>query len=220
MDRNFLKQQAAKYAVKYLQDGMKIGVGSGTTVEYFINLLGMLNLDFAAVVSSSVKTTNLLKKSGIMVDDLNYVGNLDLYIDGADEVNKYHHMIKGGGGALTREKILAMCAKKFICIVDYLKYVDCLGEFPIAVEVIPSARSYVARELVKLGGFVKWRDGFITDNSNVILDVFNLNLSNIIASEDSVNNIVGVVECGIFAKRKADIVVVSYADNCVVKEIV
>ncbi|MBX3708568.1 MAG: ribose-5-phosphate isomerase RpiA [Gammaproteobacteria bacterium] len=199
------KQIAAQAAIDYIKDDMIIGVGTGSTVDYFIQALQPVKQKIEAAVASSVATANKLKAMSIPLMDLNSVSDLPLYIDGADEINATKQMIKGGGGALTREKIIAMVAKKFICIADETKLVELLGQFPVSIEVIPMARSYVARQIVQLGGDPVYREGFVTDNGNVVLDVFNLKLLNPRAMEEELKNITGVVENGIFAKRSADV---------------
>ncbi|HAT2138334.1 TPA: ribose-5-phosphate isomerase RpiA [Legionella pneumophila] len=208
-----LKIKAAKAAIAYIEDDMVIGVGTGSTVNFFIKELAAIKHKIEACVASSKATEALLRAEGIPVIDLNSVQDLPIYVDGADEVNERGEMIKGGGGALTREKIVANVATQFICIVDESKVVKRLGEFPVAVEVIPIARSFVARQIVKLGGDPEYREGFITDNGNIILDVFNLNFSTPMALEDSLNVIPGVVENGVFAKRLADKVLVASASG-------
>ncbi|BCZ95837.1 ribose-5-phosphate isomerase RpiA [Legionella pneumophila serogroup 1] len=208
-----LKIKAAKAAIAYIEDDMVIGVGTGSTVNFFIKELAAIKHKIEACVASSKATETLLRAEGIPVIDLNSVQDLPIYVDGADEVNERGEMIKGGGGALTREKIVANVATQFICIVDESKVVKRLGEFPVAVEVIPMARSFVARQIVKLGGDPEYREGFITDNGNIILDVFNLNFSTPMALEDSLNVIPGVVENGVFAKRLADKVLVASASG-------
>ncbi|AOU14793.1 ribose 5-phosphate isomerase A [Legionella pneumophila] len=192
---------------------MVIGVGTGSTVNFFIKELAAIKHKIEACVASSKATEALLRAEGIPVIDLNSVQDLPIYVDGADEVNERGEMIKGGGGALTREKIVANVATQFICIVDESKVVKRLGEFPVAVEVIPMARSFVARQIVKLGGDPEYREGFVTDNGNIILDVFNLSFSTPMALEDSLNVIPGVVENGVFAKRLADKVLVASASG-------
>jgi len=204
-----LKAKVARAAIEYIEDNMIVGVGTGSTVNYFIKELARIKHLIDACVASSKATELLLRELKIPVVELNVVNNLDIYIDGADEVNKWHQMIKGGGGALTREKIIASAAKKFICIVDESKVVNHLGSFPVAVEVIPMARSFVARELVKLKGDPVYREGFVTDNGNIILDVFNLNITEPKVLEASINIIPGVVENGLFAARLADLVLVA-----------
>lgn len=208
MDQETAKKDAAHACLHYIRDDMVIGVGSGSTVKYFIEALQPIKHKIEGAIASSILTANLLKAQGIPLIDLNSVTDLALYIDSADEINSARQMIKGGGGALTREKIIATVAKKFICIVDSSKQVEILGEFPVAVEVIPMARSYVARQIVRLGGSPVYRENFITDNGNHILDVYNLKLLNPAMLEEKLNAIVGVVENGIFAKRTADELVV------------
>jgi len=208
MDKEAGKKAAAQAALEFIEDDMVIGVGSGSTVHYFIEALKSVKGRIEGAVASSVDTANRLKALSIPVLDLNSAGELPIYIDGADEINTFKQMIKGGGGALTREKIIATVAKKFICIVDESKYVDLLGDYPVAVEVIPMARSYVARQIVQLGGDPVYREGFVTDNGNVILDVFNMKLLNPKAMEDQLKSIVGVVDNGIFAHRTADVVLI------------
>ncbi|MGZ4970857.1 MAG: ribose-5-phosphate isomerase RpiA [Methylobacter sp.] len=208
MTQDELKQKVAQAALEYVKGVSIIGVGTGSTVKHFINYLADIKGDIEGAVSSSEMSTAQLKEVGIPVLDLNSVGTLDVYVDGADEVTPHKHMVKGGGGALTREKIIGAASKKFICIVDESKCVDVLGKFPLPVEVIPMARSYVARELVKLGGQPVWRENFITDNHNVILDVHNLDIVDPIKLEQIINNITGVVTVGIFAIRPADVVLV------------
>ena len=198
------KQAAARAALSYIEDDMILGVGTGSTVNCLIELLPTLKLSGA--VASSQVTEDRLRALGIEIVDLNFAGTLDLYIDGADEVNAQLQLIKGGGGALTREKIVAAASNKFICMVDASKSVDILGrDFPVPIEVLPQARSYVARELVRLGGEPVYREDFITDYGNVILDTYDLDVSDPIALEKTLNNIVGVVCNGIFAANQADI---------------
>jgi ribose 5-phosphate isomerase A len=212
-----LKIKAAKAALAYVEDDMVVGVGTGSTVNFFIKELATIKHKIDACVASSKATEALLRAEGIPILDLNSVSDLPIYIDGADEVTSRGAMIKGGGGALTREKIVANVAHQFICIVDESKLVTHLGAFPVAVEVIPMARSFVARQLVKLGGDPEYREGFITDNGNIILDVFNLEMTSSIALEDSINLIPGVVENGVFAHRLADKILAAGADG--IKEI-
>jgi ribose 5-phosphate isomerase A len=206
MDQNDKKKAVAQAAIKYVEQDSIVGVGTGSTVNFFIDALGEIKNKIEGAVSSSEASTQRLKALGIEVFELNEVSNLSVYIDGADEVTEHKHMIKGGGAALTREKIVAGAAKTFVCIVDESKRVPVLGKFPLPVEVIPMARSFVARELVKLGGDPEYRQGVITDNGNVILDVHNLEIINPRELEQKVNNIPGVVTNGIFALRGADIV--------------
>jgi ribose 5-phosphate isomerase A len=216
MDQNQKKKAAADAALAYVKADTIVGVGTGSTVNYFIDALAAKKNDIIGAVSSSDASTERLKKLGIEVFDLNSVDALDIYVDGADEITEHKHMIKGGGAALTREKIVAAVAKTFICIIDDTKHVPVLGKFPLPVEVIPMARSYVAREIVKLGGDPAYRAGVVTDNGNVILDVHNLDILNPVELEDKLNNIVGVVTNGLFAARGADIVLTG-TDNGVVK---
>lgn len=205
MDQNQMKKLVGEYAIRYItEDDALVGVGTGSTVRYFIDALATIKSRIQGAVSSSEQSTQLLKSYGIPVFDLNSVGTLDVYIDGADEIDHGLHMTKGGGAALTREKIIAAAAKKFICIADESKYVKVLGGFPLPVEVIPMARSYVGRELAKLGGTPVWREGVTTDNGNWIIDVHNLQIINPIELEQKINNIVGVVTNGLFAMRKAN----------------
>lgn len=205
------KQAVAKAALKHLPKGGILGVGTGSTVNFLIELLPELELE--AAVASSEATAQRLKKLGIEVVDMNSVASLDAYVDGADEIDRNMHMIKGGGAALTREKIVASIAKKFVCIVDDSKWVDQLGhDFPLPVEVIPMARSAVARKIVALGGDPVYRTGVVTDNGNVILDVHNLNILDALELEKTLNDIPGVVCNGIFAINKADVAVVA-TDN-------
>jgi len=206
---NELKIQAAKAAIAYIEDDMIIGIGTGSTVNFFIKELANIKHKIEACIASSKATEALLREALIPVIDLNSVNDLPLYIDGADEVNQRGEMIKGGGGALTREKIVANVAQKFICMVHESKVVSRLGAFPIAVEVIPMARSFVARQIVKLGGDPEYREGYLTDNGNIILDVYNLTLDMPNIFEDKLNVIPGVVDNGIFAHRLADVVLVA-----------
>lgn len=217
MTQDQLKKSVAEAALQFVEPGAILGVGTGSTVNYFIDALQKIKNKIEGAVSSSIQTEKKLKALNIPVIDLNSVNELSIYVDGADEVNPYKQMIKGGGGALTREKIVASASKKFICIVDQSKEVDILGKFPVAVEVIPMARSYVAREIVKLGGDPAYRQGFLTDNGNVILDVYNLKLLNPLEMEEKLNNIAGVVANGVFAKRKADIVLIATSDAVIEK---
>lgn len=204
-----LKARAAEAALEYIEDNTIIGVGTGSTVNYFIQALAKIKHRIEACVASSLATEKRLLDAGIVVLDLNVVGDLPIYVDGADEVDAHHAMIKGGGGALTREKIIASASRQFICIVDETKLVQQLGSFPVAVEVLPLARSFVARQLVKLGGDPEYRQGFVTDNGNIILDVFNLDRTTLTTMEDAINLIPGVVENGLFTKRLADKVIVA-----------
>ena len=206
MDQNQKKEAVAKAALKFIEPDTIVGVGTGSTVNYFIDGLADMKNDIIGAVSSSNASTERLKNHGIQVFDLNEVDELDVYIDGADEVTEHKHMIKGGGAALTQEKIVSAVARTFICIVDDTKRVPVLGKFPLPVEVIPMARSYVARELVKLGGDPVYRQGVTTDNGNVILDVHNLEILNPRELEAQINNLAGVVTNGLFAMRGANIV--------------
>lgn len=208
MNQNQMKKIVAEAALTYVEDDTIIGVGTGSTANYFIDALATMKHRINGAIASSEATATRLKSHGIDVLDLNSVDNISVYVDGADESNKVLHLIKGGGGALTREKIVAAVAKKFICIVDETKVVSQLGEFPLPIEVIPMARSYVARELVKLGGDPIYRNGFITDNGNIILDVFGLKISEPVALETKLNGIVGIVTNGLFAIRHADVLLV------------
>ena len=198
------KKAVAKKAAKDVMNETIIGVGTGSTVNYFIEALAKLPHQIECTVASSDATKNKLEEFGFYIDDLNTVSNFHLYVDGADEATRFGYLIKGGGGALTREKILASVTKKFICIIDETKLVDCLGEFPLPIEVIPTARSAVARKVVELGGIPEWRSNFTTDNHNWILDVKGLDLTNSYDLESELNNIPGVVTNGIFARNKAD----------------
>lgn len=207
MTQDEMKKAAGWAALKYVEKGSIVGVGTGSTVNHFIDALGSIKDDIKGAVSSSVASTERLKELGIEVFECNDVIKLDVYVDGADEINATRDMIKGGGAALTREKIVAAISDKFVCIVDGTKAVDVLGQFPLPVEVIPMARSYVARELVKLGGDPAYREGVITDNGNVILDVHNMQITNPKELEDKINAIAGVVTVGLFAHRGADIVI-------------
>lgn len=213
MDKEAGKKQAALAALKFVEDDSVVGVGTGSTVQYFIQGLGGMKNRIEGAVASSVDTANKLKALGIPLVDLNSVSSLPLYVDGADEINNAKQMIKGGGGALTREKIIATVAKKFVCIADASKKVDLLGQFPVAVEVIPMARSYVARQIVQLGGDPVYREGFVTDNGNIILDVFNMKLLEPRVTEEKLKSIVGVVESGIFARRTADVLLLGTAQE-------
>jgi ribose 5-phosphate isomerase A len=204
-----LKIKAARAALDYIENDMVIGVGTGSTVNYFIKELAAIKHKIDACVSSSKATAALLRKEGIPVIDLNSAQELPVYIDGADEVTQYGEMIKGGGGAHTGEKIVAQIAKQFICIADKSKLVNRLGAFPVAVEVIPMARSMVARKLVQLGGDPQYREGFITDNGNIIIDLFNLTINEPLDMEERINSITGVVENGLFARRVADVILIA-----------
>jgi len=208
MTQDELKKAAAWAALEFVNENTIVGVGTGSTVNHFIDALGTVKDTIVGAVSSSEASTEKLKALGIEVFELNDVSSLDVYVDGADEINPHNEMIKGGGAALTREKIVSAVAKQFVCIVDESKEVTTLGAFPLPVEVIPMARSYVARELVKLGGDPVYREGVVTDNGNVILDVHNLDISNAKELELTINQIVGVVTNGLFAHRGADKVII------------
>lgn len=210
-DQDTLKRAVAREALKHVEYDAIIGVGSGSTANFFIDELATIKSRLRGAVASSVKTAERLKTHGILVEELNNVADLPVYIDGADEVTAQGEMIKGGGGALTREKIVAAVARKFVCIVDASKVVARLGTFPLPVEVIPMARSYVARELVLLGGHPEWRMGFTTDNGNLILDVHGLGIDDPAALEARINQIAGVVTVGLFARRGADVILVGDA---------
>ena len=207
------KQRAAEAALEYVPEGSVLGVGTGSTVNHFIAALIRRRVPIAGAVSSSVASTRLLKEARIEVIDLNSAGDLDVYVDGADEATRHLQLIKGGGAALTREKIVAAASRRFICIADQSKLVEVLGRFPLPVEVIPMARSYVARQLVKLGGQPVLREGVTTDNGNQILDVHNLMLTDPAETEAAINQIVGVVCNGIFARRGADLLLVGGDDG-------
>ncbi len=209
MDQLEMKKAAANAALQFVKPDMIVGVGSGSTVNCFIEALGSMKDEIKGAVAASKNSEELLKKQGIEVFSANDVSSLDIYVDGADEINPQKMMIKGGGAALTREKIVASLAKNFICIVDSSKQVDVLGStFPLPVEVIPMARSQVARKLVALGGSPEWREGVITDNGNVILDVYNFPITNPVQMEKELNNVAGVVTNGIFALNSANTVIV------------
>ena len=209
MNQDELKKQVAEAAIEYVETGTIIGVGTGSTANYFIDALAGIKSRIDGTVASSVASAERLKSHGIPVMDLNEAGQLSVYVDGADEVNDYLHLIKGGGGALTREKIVAGASDKFVCICDESKLVKVLGAFPLPIEVIPMAQSYVARELVKFGGRPELRQGFTTDNGNLILDVHELAITDPADLESRINNIVGVVTNGIFAAQAADVVLVA-----------
>jgi len=205
MTQDELKQAVARAAIEHVPVGGVIGVGTGSTANFFIAELGRVKHKFDAAVASSEATAQRLKALGVDVVDLNDVIEIGVYVDGADEVTRSLAMVKGGGGALTREKIVAAVARTFVCIADASKLVDVLGRFPLPIEVIPMARSYVARELVKIGGQPEWRQNFVTDNGNVILDVYNLEITKPIELEERLNQIPGVVTNGLFARRGADV---------------
>ena len=207
MNQDELKRQVGQTAVEYVEEDSILGVGTGSTVNAFIDALAASGRRLEAAVSSSLATTERLQAIGVRVIDLNQTGGLDLYVDGADEFDHHRRLIKGGGGALTREKIVAQASRRFVCIADESKQVGVLGAFPLPVEVIPMARSLVARKLVGMGGQPEWREGFTTDNGNDILDVHNMDLVDPVATEQAINNLPGVVTCGIFGMRPADVVV-------------
>ncbi|MCZ2802114.1 ribose-5-phosphate isomerase RpiA [Vibrio alginolyticus] len=218
MTQDEMKKAAGWAALKYVEKGSIVGVGTGSTVNHFIDALGTIKDDIKGAVSSSVASTERLKELGIEVYECNDVMKLDVYVDGADEINPAREMIKGGGAALTREKIVAAISDKFVCIVDGTKAVDVLGQFPLPVEVIPMARSYVARELVKLGGDPAYREGVVTDNGNVILDVHNMQITNPKEMEDKINGIAGVVTVGLFAHRGANVVITGTPEGAKIEE--
>ena len=209
MDADSKKKAAALAALDYLEDGTTVGVGTGSTVNHFIAALASRRHRIAGAVSSSDASTKLLREAGVEVRSLNDAGDLALYVDGADEATRHRTLIKGGGGALTREKVLAAASRRFICIADDSKLVDVLGRFPLPVEVIPLARSLVARRLAALGGQPVLRQGFTTDNGNEILDVRNLRITDPVALEEKIGLLAGVVEVGLFARRAADVLLVA-----------
>ena len=213
MTQDEMKKAAAIKALDYIKADTIVGVGTGSTVNHFIDALATVKDNIIGAVSSSEASTERLKSYGIEVFELNNVDGIDVYVDGADEINPHLHMIKGGGAALTREKIVAAVAKTFVCIADNSKQVPMLGSFPLPVEVIPMARSYVARELVKLGGDPAYRQGVVTDNGNVIIDVHNLTIMDPKALENSINAIAGVVTNGLFANRPANVLIIGSADG-------
>ncbi len=213
MSQEDRKKRVAQAAIEHVQTGTVIGVGTGSTANYFIDALAQIRHRIDGAVASSEATAQRLKSHGIPVLDLNGVDTVSVYIDGADEATRHRQLVKGGGGALTREKILAAVAKEFVCIVDESKLVDVLGRFPLPIEVVPMARSYVARELRALGGNPYWRDGFVTDNGNVILDIHNLEILEPVKIESEINQIAGVVTNGLFARRPADIILIGSDDG-------
>jgi ribose 5-phosphate isomerase A len=218
MTQDEMKKEAGWAALKYVAHGGIIGVGTGSTVNYFIDALGSVKDDIKGAVSSSKASTEKLESLGIKVYDCNDVEKLDVYIDGADEINPTRDMIKGGGAALTREKIVAAISEKFICIVDHTKMVDVLGRFPLPIEVIPMARAQVTRALKKLGGNPIHREGVITDNGNVILDVHELRITDPKSLEATLNNIPGIVTNGLFAHRGADVVIIGTPNGPQIEE--
>jgi len=213
MDQNELKKMVAEAALEYVEAGTVIGIGTGSTANYFIDALARIKGKIEGAVASSVASADRLRGHNIPVLDLNSAGELSVYVDGADESTKHLHLIKGGGGALTREKIVAGAARKFVCIADESKLVDVLGAFPLPIEVIPMARSFVARELVKLGGTPVLREDFTTDNGNVILDIHNLKIMDPVKMEAELNNIPGIVTVGLFAIRPADVLLLGTKDG-------
>lgn len=213
MDQNAMKKAVAEAALEFVEDDIVVGVGTGSTANYFIDALASRKQRIRGAVASSDATAERLKGHGIEVLDLNNVSDIPVYVDGADEVNEHREMIKGGGGALTREKIVAAVADRFICIVDDTKLVKRLGQFPLPVEIIPMARSHVARKLAALGGQPEYREGFVTDNGNLILDVHNLDIQRPIKLEEQINQITGVVTNGLFARRAADVVLMGSSEG-------
>ncbi|NNM59709.1 MAG: ribose-5-phosphate isomerase RpiA [Legionellales bacterium] len=213
MSNDNMKRAVAEAALSYIEDDMIIGVGTGTTVNFFIDALAKVKAKLEGAVASSLQTSTKLKALGIPIFELNNQSFLPLYVDGADEINADLQMIKGGGGALTKEKIIAATARKIVCIAEESKKVALLGTFPLAVEVIPMARSYVAREIVKLGGDPAYRQGFVTENGNIILDVHNLTIMEPIKLEQALNNIEGIVANGLFAARPADVLLLGTANG-------
>jgi ribose 5-phosphate isomerase A len=210
-----MKQQAAAAALVHVREGGLVGVGTGSTVNFFIDGLATMRDRIAGAVSSSEASTRRLLAQGIPVLDLNEAGELEVYVDGADEATRRLHLVKGGGGALTREKIVAAASRRFVCIVDEQKLVERLGRFPLPVEVIPMARSHVARQLARLGGEPVWREGFVTDNGNHILDVRGLDIPDPVALEGEINQVAGVVTVGLFARRPADVLLVGTSTGVV-----
>lgn len=214
MDYSAHKKNAAKAALEHIENGVSgLGIGTGSTVNALIEMLPQYRDRIETVVSSSEASTRLLEKHGLEVSNLNDVGSLELYIDGADEVTKHFDLLKGGGGALTREKILAGAARKFICIADESKLVGMLGNFPLPIEVIPMARSFVGRQIIKMRGQPFWREGYITDNGNEIIDIHNLSIVNPKEMETRLNQIPGVVTVGLFAHRGADVLIIGDANG-------
>jgi ribose 5-phosphate isomerase A len=213
MNQDEMKQAVAKAAIEHVVPGTIIGIGTGSTANFFIDELATIKGKIEGTVASSVASADRLKAHGIEVFDLNSVNEISVYIDGADESNRHLHLIKGGGGALTREKIVAAASKKFVCIADESKLVDIMGKFPLPVEVIPMAQSYVAREIVKLGGEPILRENFTTDNGNIIIDIHNLEIMNPVQLEEQLNHLTGVVTNGLFAIRPADILLLGTPDG-------
>ena len=213
MSQDDKKKEVAKAAITYIEDDTIVGVGTGSTVNFFIEELAKIKHRIEGAVSSSDASEKLLRQHNIPVLALNSVIEIPVYIDGADEATKHRHLIKGGGGALTREKIVAAASKQFVCIVDNSKMVPTLGKFPLPIEVIPMAQSYVARQIAKLGGQPKLRDGFTTNNGNIIIDVHNMKIENPLVLEQNLNQLVGVVTNGLFAHRPADILLIASDDG-------
>lgn len=214
MSQKERKRRAAIAALEYLRDGITLGVGTGSTVDHFIDALAAHSHRLEAVVSSSERSTRKLEALGIDVRHLSDVGDLDLYVDGADEATKHRQLLKGGGGALTGEKILAAASRKFVCIIDDSKLVGHLGKFPLPVEVIPMARSFVSKQMIRAGGQPIWREGFVSDHGNQIIDVHNLHIANPVELEQRFNQIPGVVTVGLFATRPADVLLVASDREC------
>ncbi len=215
--QDLLKQKAAKEAIKWVRPDTIVGVGTGSTIAFFIEELAKIKGQIEGAVSSSKDSTAKLKAAGIPVFDLNYTGDIPLYVDGADEVNELKQLIKGGGAALTREKVIAGAATTFVCIVDQSKVVEVLGKFPLPIEVIPMARSFVARKMAKMGYQPVWRQGVITDNGNEILDIHHMKIAEPHKMETEINNIPGVVTVGLFAHRKADTVIIAHKEEIIIK---
>lgn len=213
MTQDELKKQVARSAIEYIKNVPIIGVGTGSTVNFFIEMLADYKSTIDAAISSSIDTTRRIEKVGIKVLDLNEVSNVEVYVDGADEVSPNKKLIKGGGGALTREKIIAGASGKFVCIVDASKTVEVLGKFPLPIEVIPMARNYVSREMEKMGGKAVWRENFISDNGCEIIDIHHLNITEPMKMEAVINNIPGVITVGLFALRDADVVLIGDGDR-------
>ncbi len=210
-----MKAAAAAAAIEYVEPGMIVGIGTGSTANHFIDQLALIKNKIDATVASSIASEERLKSHGITVLDLNTAGALSLYVDGADESNKSLHLIKGGGGALTREKIVAAASEKFICIADESKMVDTLGAFPLPVEVIPMAQSYIGREIIKMGGTPVLREGFTTDNGNIIIDIHDMKITDAIQMEADFNKLAGVVTIGLFASRPADVLILGTPNGAV-----
>ena len=213
MTQDEMKRKAAEAAMAYVIEDEYVGVGTGSTVNHFIDCLADIRDKIKGAVSSSEASTQRMQEKGIKVMDLNDVDHIPVYIDGADESNHQLALIKGGGGALTREKIIAGASDKFVCIADESKLVDVMGTFPLPVEVIPMARNYIARKLVKLGGRPVWRENFITDNGNIILDVHDMQITDPVGMENEINSWAGVVTCGLFANRGADVLILGTPDG-------